>query len=431
MLDKQTGSCRRRTGKPNAPVALGETTIELVVQGTAIQASATPVLRLLPDPSLVIDFEGPYSGLAGIEQIGPSVKLLPQGVKLDVNATSLSFGDGNVRGRLVPRRQPSTVLPTRKRLKSVQFSVLNFPEFFGGQDQVLKDHKGGVRRLGGAQLNAGHWRIEIIAVPNLKALTQELKKDGGYAITHTGTARRSDGTFTVKDAERLLEGLRLFLSFARGAFCSLTLHTGLNRDGEKSWEQWGAHTVAPWGYTPSWFDTMNGQILSEVFPGFWDRLNDPTWDETIRTALYWYLRSNGHGRGAGVDGGLILTQAALERLSYVQLGYSPGRAADLIRQALGTMRIKTNIPRSCRKMRALARSNGWRDGPHALTAVRNDLVHPRQKHGKALPGSYFEAWNLGQRYVELMLLRLFRHKGLHANRLTQKWRGQVVRVPWA
>ena len=270
-------------------------------------------------------------------------------------------------------------------------------------------------------------------MPNLNEIAKELERDGGYAITHTGVVTRSDQkTFAVTEVEQLLEALRLFLSFARGAFCSLTLQAGLDRKGKTIWEQWGAHVVAPWGYTPSWFDTMNGQILSEAFPGFWHRLNDPTWDETILTALYWYLRSNAHGRGAGVDGGLILTQAALERLSYVQLGHRPGRASDLIRQALSTMRIPTNIPRSCRELRALGRSAGWQDGPHALTEVRNDLVHPNQKHGTALSGSLYDAWNLGQRYVELILLRLFRHKGLHANRLrAQRWRGQVVRVPWA
>lgn len=236
----------------------------------------------------------------------------------------------------------------------------------------------------------------------------------------------------MKEVECLLEALRLFLSFARGAFCSLTFQAGVDRDGNHVWEQWGAHTTAPWSYTPSWFDTMNGQILAEVFPGFWRCTNDPKWNETVRTALYWYLRSNPHGRGAGVDGGLILTQAALERLSYVELGHHPGRPSDLIRRALSTMRIPTNIPRSCRELRAVARSTGWQDGPRALTETRNDLIHPKQKHGTALSASYYEAWNLGQRYVELMLLRLFRHKGVHANRLTAtRWRGQVVRVPWA
>jgi hypothetical protein len=74
-------------------------------------------------------------------------------------------------------------------------------------------------------------------VSNLKELNESLKKDGGYAITHKGTVKRSDGkTFIAKDAESLLEGMRLFLSFARGAFCSLALQSGLNREGEQVWE---------------------------------------------------------------------------------------------------------------------------------------------------------------------------------------------------
>lgn len=413
---------------PNSAISLGEGAMELVVGGKRVEVSATPMLRLLPYPRLVIEFEGHYSALASIQQIGPSAKLILGGIRLDVIPTSLFCGDGKIRGSLLPRREPCIALSTRKRLQSVQFSILNFQSFYGYQDEFLRG-----KRLGRLQLVGGPWQIDITAVPNLNETTTELERDGGYAITHTGIVARSDRkTFTVAEVEPLLEALRLFLSFARGAFCSLALQSGLDQQGKTTWEQWGAHAVVPWSYTPSWFDTMHGQILSEIFPGFWHRFNDPSWHETIVTALYWYLRSNTHGHGAGVDGGLILTQAALERLSYLHLGHRAGRASDLIRQALSTMRIPTNIPRSCRELRALARTTGWQDGPHALTEVRNELVHPKQKHGTALSGSFYEAWNLGQRYVELMLLRLFGHKGLHANRLrTQRWSGQVVRVPWA
>ncbi|HJM42186.1 MAG TPA: hypothetical protein QF870_02550, partial [Nitrospinota bacterium] len=183
-------------------------------------------------------------------------------------------------------------------------------------------------------------------------------------------------------------------------------------------------------YTPSWFDTMNGQILSEVFPGFWDRFNNPIGQETIRTVLYWYLRSNAHGSGAGVDGGLILTQAALERLTYY-LGHRGKSAAERVRKALTVMQINTGIRRNCQKLRALARKNGWQDGPYALTEIRNDLIHPKQKYGNTLSGSYYEGWNLGQWYVELMLMHLFSHNGRYGNRITQTWEGEVVSVPWA
>jgi hypothetical protein len=268
-----------------------------------------------------------------------------------------------------------------------------------------------------------------MAVPNIDELVQELKTSGGFAITHSvRVARRDKETFPRKDGEFVLEALRLFLSFARGAFCSLTLPVGTNRIGDKVWEQWGAHIVAPWMQTSSWFDTMHGEALPEVLPGYWARFVDDTWRDTLRTVLYWYLRSNTHGYGAGVDGGLVLSQAALERLAYAITGHTKNSAAHRIREALNALRIPAGIPRACKNLRRLARKESWSDGPEALTFVRNSLVHPVRRHADK-PRPFADAWNLAQRYIEVMLLKLFGYKGLHANRLTQRWRGQVVRMP--
>ena len=50
-----------------------------------------------------------------------------------------------------------------------------------------------------------------------------------------------------------------------------------------------------------------------LFDGFLQvKANEETWD-TVKTALYWYMRSN--TKEAGVDGSLILSQCALELLS--------------------------------------------------------------------------------------------------------------------
>ena len=124
MKGRQRGFANRDMRAPNSAISLGKSAIELVVRGRSIQVSAAPMLRFLPDPSLVIQFQGLYSGLVHIEQIGPSVKLTPHGIKLDVIPTSLYCGDGEIRGSLVARRQPCTALPTRKRLQSVRFSIL-------------------------------------------------------------------------------------------------------------------------------------------------------------------------------------------------------------------------------------------------------------------------------------------------------------------
>ena len=109
--------------------------------------------------------------------------------------------------------------------------------------------------------------------------------EGGYAITHMGTVKRSDGgDFNAQDTEPLLSALQLFLSFARGAFCGLTFVVGKDAKGEPAWEQWGTHRVT------EWFDSMNGHILADAFPGFWKLFQEQ--ERFVRTVVGLYLNAN-------------------------------------------------------------------------------------------------------------------------------------------
>ena len=56
----------------------------------------------------------------------------------------------------------------------------------------------------------------------------------------------------------------------------------------------------------------------------------------------------------------------------------------------------------CPEIAKLANVHGWKHGPHALVEIRNSVVHSSQKYGKISSKAYYEAWNLGQWYLELM-----------------------------
>ena len=60
-----------------------------------------------------------------------------------------------------------------------------------------------------------------------------------------------------------------------------------------------------------------------------------------------------------------------------------------------------------------------------VVEIRNTVVHPSHKYGKISARAYYEAWNLGQWYFELMLLSRCQARGEYSNRLTQKWVGEV------
>ena len=65
------------------------------------------------------------------------------------------------------------------------------------------------------------------------------------------------------------------------------------------------------------------------------------------------------------------------------------------------------------------RGSKWNDMPHAITDIRNSLVHPNEK--TSLPnGSYFEAWQLSTWLLDLAFLRLCGHDGSYSNRTTKR-----------
>ena len=146
-------------------------------------------------------------------------------------------------------------------------------------------------------------------------------------------------------------------------------------------------------------------------------------------ALQWYLLSN---ETQILEGSIVLTQAALERLSQ-ELVQAKGKRKEgvWIADALNKARIPVQIPPELQKLKAFIDSMKSQHGPHTLVNIRNDLVHSKMRF-KTLPSDiYMQARELGLWYVELMLLHIFDYNGKYGNRLAQDWSGQVELVPWA
>ena len=166
-------------------------------------------------------------------------------------------------------------------------------------------------------------------------------------------------------------------------------------------------------------------MLADLFPGFWRMFtHNESWQETILNVIDWYLNSNTNPFHVGI----VLTQTALERLSSHILGRNLVRSTVtgiLIRDALVHLDIDPTVRADCEDLEAFRVSYGLEDGPHALVEIRNDLVHPRRKYGRISAATQIEAWNLGQYFIELMLLKLFGYDGSYRNRL----KGNVEGMP--
>jgi hypothetical protein len=170
------------------------------------------------------------------------------------------------------------------------------------------------------------------------------------------------------------------------------------------------------------------------------RWTDDDWCEALHEVIYWYLNANNSPRG--IDAGIILTQASIERLSYeysvkdkrllTVKGFKDLWASDKFRLLFSSLGIPLDIPATTPTLQSLAISGqmNWIDAPHAITEIRNSLVHPEHKHRGQFGTAYYEAWNLGLWYLEMGILAVCGYSGSYGNRMKQQYVGQTENVPW-
>ena len=282
-------------------------------------------------------------------------------------------------------------------------------------------------------MEPGVWRVELTAVPDVWNVVEELKHDSGYSIIYSGTLSRVDGApFQSNDAAHILTALRAFLSFARGAACGITLIDGEDKGGQISWVRWGTYHTEPWKRRSSWFRELNGaDVLSTLFSSFVRRLEkDAGQKYSLLRAIDWYTQSNITAPYIGV----ILTLASLECLAGLVLGRDKRKwelTGNFIKESLVQSGIPVEIPEACTALPKIKKD--WEHGPHAVTSVRNDLVHSKPKLAGVSDYAIHDAWKLGQWYFEMMLLSMLDYQGDYVNRLAS-WDDHdqyVLPVPWA
>jgi hypothetical protein len=343
---------------------------------------------------------------------------------------------------LSPRSEPVDIRYCRKpMLREVIFHAINFYDFMEGREDLVVSDRSYRGRLSKITLKVGGWHVIVHALSYTGKLIDDLSREGGYAITHIGKiVRRQGGSFSAHNAKRMLEILRLFFCFARGTFVGLLLPLGFGESRQRQWAQWGAqHVIYTWGYYEGWFHGQPASLLEDIFPGFFQLCRDPIWERPLRESMYLYLRAN-NTSGAGVDGGLIMAQATLEKIAWVYCveskklysethfssrGMPASKRIAALLQALG---IPLQIPRKLQTLTSAARRNKWQDGPDALVRVRNEVVHAQRRYPRS---PIFEAWRLAQWYIELVILRLAGHSGYYIDRTSADHVGDITKVPWA
>lgn len=291
------------------------------------------------------------------------------------------------------------------RLRSVQFGIVNLPTLGETKTASVTWQTWGV--LDSPLLLTGSgWRVTIEAIALDGA--DHPGFDGSSWATHIGLAHRASGkTFWPSQAHMVMGGLRSLLTFSRGAQTGSGLAVALDGDGHHQWSLWewedSERLLGTDFPTGSWLGEDHAGALKAVFPSWMEMWSDDRLRPRLDLAVA--LRADAAIRRP--DAGVVVGQQALEQLAWSLLQSTKDldklRASDRLRNALHAGGTRPYLPPS---LQQIANEQGWDDGAHAITAIRNSLVHPTPAN--ELPAFILEAmddWrDLVLSYIDRLVL---------------------------
>ena len=427
-------------------ISLSQGEVSVCIGGSTYIGTGNVCLDLLPRAG--INF---YADLMGVPN---SVGLALEVYFGKKEVTSFCFNGHDVEGFLMsagghentqvmaikwsPKSEPIRGLGDESTLVTrVVFHLFNFVDLFGMR-RSLEQNGSAIHAIQYVDLVSDKWKVALRSLVETRDNFNLLKANGGYCITHIGRLWKADATtFPAREAQEQLDALRFFLSFAKGGWCEPVCAVGFDETGNRVWESWSSPRES-WHNPPSWFDPYSSTQLATLFGGFMSRWAHSDWRGALHEVIYWYLNANHSSRG--IDAGIILTQAAIERLSYELAvkqkrlltvnGFKDLWASDKFRLLFSSLGIPIEIPLETPELQRLAKEFNWADAPHALTEIRNSLVHPENKRRGQLDAAYYEAWELGLWYLEMGVLAICGYSGTYGNRLKKRMVGQTENVPW-
>ncbi len=318
------------------------------------------------------------------------------------------------------------------RLTKVKFYLVNFPYVLGRPIKEINHTSWQGRYL----LKTNEWKITIDALKDINNIEKYLKDNGCYAITHLCQIEKVDNqSFSVEEVEKQLECLYYFLSFASGIWVTPILFVGFDENERKVWECWEGYHVENHRYVFQWLPLSDVQGLEQCFKGFSERWNDPKWNEILEWLVYCYLESNKNS--LFLEAVIPLQQIALEMLSNfllddadkVRLNKSgeekDKQAHEKIRLLLSNhYQIPLTIPNKLTDLLKVSQEEKWEDGIEAITRIRNLIIHLKLDSLKKLAiwrdtEVIYEAQQLGQYYLERVLLRICDYQGRYVYRFKQ------------
>lgn len=325
-------------------------------------------------------------------------------------------------------------------LQRVVVHWMNLPEIVPATPLQV----GGRTWLGRWTASAGGWRLTLDLRPDHAEILRAADlEDEQYVVTHIGELRREDGrSFEAGEAEDVLFGWQLALSFALGRWVAPAVPVGFDAQGEPVWEQW-----APWrcdtlrGYE-SWWDTHTSDDLASFAEAFLTEYLQPDERAVVRHMVMHLIAANHAGTTA--EAKVMLAQAAIEYFSWVTFvlggqmsedAHDHQSFADRLRQLLTAAGIPPEVPPGLDGLDAhvLGLKPKWRDGPGAIVSVRNCLVHPKDpEEPYMIEGLVWQAARLLREFGCLLLLHRLGYRGRFLRLYPPgRWAHSSEPVPWA
>ncbi|WP_435212262.1 hypothetical protein [Streptomyces sp. bgisy034] len=328
---------------------------------------------------------------------------------------------------------------TDAQLKRVLVHWMNLPRIDG---PIGLQYPDGLRR------SSGRWRVEVdgwsITLDSRrdyrKAMKSSMREDL-YLLTHVMEIRRMDGDeFTASAVERLIECLRVTLSFASGHWVAPVLPVGFDRAGEVAWERWSSPICdRARSIGTAWLYGGHHDDISDLITCAVPAFNDHKRPEITRYQMILAIQAVESGF---LEQRILAAVPALEHLAWEQLvlkgkmtskEYEDRFAEDRLRYLLQRARIPTGIDSHLPALVDYARTHGKLDGPSAITRVRNRLIHPKTPEDQIYrhDGLVLDTWRLTLHYVTLLILHSIGYQGSYQNPTQKGWAGDSIPVPWA
>src|SRR5215813_4758253 len=236
------------------------------------------------------------------------------------------------------------------------------------------------------ETETGGWKVILDARPDHGRVWRELHRTDVYAMTHVMELRRADGaTFTAAEAEPVLVGLHVGVSFALGRWAAPMLPTGEGANGETVWESWRVPHCDPARQTsPGWWSPQEHGSLAEFLDRVINVFVDP--DRMPALRLQMMLGISAMNDRGFVEARIMMGAAGLEHIMWQTLvlggrmtkdEYLHSPAHDLLRTVLADARIPTGIDANLLPVTAQfvtdesARQKKVLDGADVVTQIRN------------------------------------------------------------